>query len=75
MLFRSSNLKPIYGNCTVAKDGLENGVILITNRNFEQGNSGGPVFAKVNGTYKVVGLVSAGAGSSIGLIVPISVIR
>ena len=70
-----SNLKPIYGNCTVAKAGFENGVILITNRNFEKGNSGGPVFAKVNGTYKVVGLVSAGAGGSIGLIVPISVIR
>lgn len=70
-----NELEPIYGNCVVARDGLQDGVILVTDRNFEQGNSGGPVFAAKNGEYYVVGLISAGAASSIGLIVPISVIR
>lgn len=68
------NLSPIYGNCTVSSAGLSDGLILVTDRNFERGNSGGPVFYLDPNlkNYVVVGLVSAGAGGSTGFIIPIS---
>lgn len=70
-----NNISPIYGNCIVSTAGLQNGMIYITDRNFEQGNSGGPVFYQKEDKYIAVGLVSAGAGGSTGFIVPISAIR
>jgi S1-C subfamily serine protease len=66
---------PIYGNCIVGADGLQEGVILITARNFEHGNSGGPVFVQKDGKYSVIGIISAGRGDAIGFIVPISAAR
>ena len=66
---------PIYGNCIVGADGLQEGVILITARNFEHGNSGGPVFVQKDGRYYVIGIISAGKGDAIGFIVPISAVR
>jgi S1-C subfamily serine protease len=70
----SGNLSPIYGNCMVSSTGVSDGYILVTDRNFEHGNSGGPVFYldPNRQSYVVVGLVSAGAGSSTGFIIPIS---
>ncbi len=71
-----SDITPIYGNAVVAKDGLEHGMILTTDRNFEHGNSGGPVFHTDNsGGLVVIGIISAGEGSSLGFIVPIASIR
>lgn len=71
-----SSISPLYSNTDVAISGLNKGVIVTSNRNFDHGNSGGPVFyIDSNGAYKVVGIVSAGAGSAIGFIIPISAVR
>jgi len=72
-----TNISPIYGNCIVSSANLQNGYILVTDRNFEQGNSGGPVFVynESEQKYYAIGIVSAGAGQSTGMIVPISVIQ
>jgi hypothetical protein len=69
-----NDIKPLYNECSVARDGLDNGVIRISNRGFDQGNSGGPVFVKTNNRYVAVGIVSGGAGAQ-GLVVPISAVR
>ncbi len=69
------NISPIYGSCTVGATGLQNGIIVISARNFEQGNSGGPVFIEKDGKHYVVGIISAGTGDGIGFIVPISTVR
>lgn len=72
----ASDIQPIYSEATVAKEGLEQGYILTTATTFEHGNSGGPVFATTtDGDLIVVGVVSAGAGRSTGLVVPISAIK
>ncbi len=71
-----SNISPLYSNTDVAISGLNNGVIVTSNRNFDHGNSGGPVFyIDSDGSYKVVGIISAGAGDAIGFIIPISAVR
>lgn len=72
-----SNISPIYGNCIISSTQLQAGYIPVTDRNFEHGNSGGPVFYfdETEGKYYVVGIVSAGAGSNTGFIVPISALR
>lgn len=71
-----TDINPIYGSGIVAKSGLQNGVILTTDTNYEQGNSGGPVFiTNSNGDLEVIGLVSAGAGRTMGFIVPIAAVR
>ena len=69
------DIQPIYGNGTVSIQGLHNGVITTTNTNYEQGNSGGPVFYDDGGTLKVVGIVSAGLGRTIGFIVPVAALN
>lgn len=71
-----SEIHPIYSEAVVARDGLEHGYILTTATTFEHGNSGGPVFATtIDGELIVVGIVSAGAGRSTGMVVPISAIQ
>lgn len=70
------SINPIYGSAIVASQGLQDGVILTTDTNYEKGNSGGPVFCSAsNGDLTVVGLVSAGAGRNIGFIVPLSALK
>ena len=72
----ATDISPIYGSGIVAKTGLQNGVILTTDTNYEQGNSGGPVFiTNSNGDLEVIGLVSAGAGRTMGFIVPIAAVK
>jgi len=69
------NIKPLYGYSEISKAGLENGMILVTNRNFDHGNSGGPaLYLNNNGQFVAVGIISTLQGS-IGGIVPISHIR
>lgn len=71
-----NDIKPIYGNATVASDGLQRGRILTTNTNTEHGNSGGPVFYNdEKGDLVVVGIVSGGRGSNLGNIIPMSRVR
>ncbi len=70
-----TNIRPIYGSGIVACDNLNNGRILTTDTNYEEGNSGGPVFyTNESGNLVVVGLVSAGAGRVTGFVLPISVV-
>lgn len=74
--FQESNrLQPLYSESKVAQNGLVNGLINVTDRNFGPGNSGGPVFVSRNGVPTVVGIVAAMVGSSIGVIVPVKNIR
>ncbi|MDO4160456.1 MAG: FHA domain-containing protein [Prevotellaceae bacterium] len=71
--YYADNIKALQGSCMVATDGLHNGVIVITERNFEHGNSGGPVLrVKADGTMEAIGIISAGYGDTVGFIVPIS---
>ncbi len=66
------SVSPVLGKANVGKDGLEGGMILLTNRPFGPGNSGGPAFIiNEKGNYVVVGIVSATMGSELGLLVPI----
>ncbi len=70
-----NDINPIYGSGIVAAPGLQQGRILTTDTNYEQGNSGGPVFCTdEKGNLTVIGIVSAGAGRVTGFVVPISVI-
>jgi S1-C subfamily serine protease len=61
----------MYSTSEVAQDGLHGGIIRITDRNFDHGNSGGPVFTFDGTKFIVIGIVSAGVGSSVGYIVPV----
>jgi len=71
-----SDTHPLYSEAVVAKEGLDHGLILTTATTFEHGNSGGPVFAITNdGDAYVVGIVSAGAGRSTGIVVPMATIK
>jgi len=70
----SSDILPIYSECQVSRDGLDNGKIDISGRSFDTGNSGGPVFAMMGNDYYVVGIVSAEKGAQ-GLIVPLASIH
>lgn len=66
-----SDISPLYGECKVARDGLDGGLIDIEGRPFTFGNSGGPVLTMVNGKYVVIGIVSS-LQQTLGFIVPIS---
>ena len=70
-----NGMTPLYSSSDVSTKGLSNGMIQLTNRNFEQGNSGGPALFEENGKLKVVGIVSSGIGSSLGYLVPISKVK
>ncbi len=72
----SEDIHPLYSEATVAREGLQNGLILTTATTFEHGNSGGPVFATTtDGELIVVGVVSAIAGRSTGFVIPIASIQ
>ncbi|MCU0448661.1 MAG: FHA domain-containing protein [Bernardetiaceae bacterium] len=72
---QGDQLKPVLSQSRVAIEGLTNGVITLSDRNFESGNSGGPVLAaNAQGQYQAVGIVSSGRGS-VGFVVPISALK
>jgi S1-C subfamily serine protease len=72
----SSDVAPLLSESTVAQNGVNpEGSISLTNRNFGQGNSGGPVLIKTADGYKAIGIVSAGMGAEIGFIVPIGELK
>lgn len=69
----ATSIKPISSTATVGVDGLDRGVILTSETNFEHGCSGGPaLIMDENGNYSVIGIISAIAGRNTGFIVPIS---
>lgn len=61
-----------YGSCKTSQRGVDNGIIKVSARNYESGNSGGPVLYNDNGKLKAVGIVSYGRGESHGGIVALS---
>jgi len=67
----SNDLKQLISNCMVIQDELTNGLIKVSGGGFGQGNSGGPVFANVNGQFQAIGIVSAGLGTQANVIVPV----
>ena len=68
----AANFGPLYGSCKVAKSGLNNNVIEVNARNYESGNSGGPVFVQRNGQNIAVGIVSYGSYETMGGSTPIN---
>lgn len=62
----------LYGSCKTSRNGLDDGIIRVSARNFESGNSGGPVFFNDNGKLKAVGIVSYGQGNHNGGLCSIS---
>lgn len=72
----ATSIKPISSTATVGIDGLDRGVILTSETNFERGCSGGPaLIMDEDGNYSVIGIISAIAGRNTGFIVPISTIN
>lgn len=73
-MFQDKNrLEPLYSTTTVAQSGIKNGFINVSNRTFDTGNSGGPVFVQKENKFWVVGIVASKIGE-IGRIVPIIVL-
>lgn len=71
----ADKLNPLHSSMTIAQDGLTNGVVKVSGRSFDHGNSGGPVFAvNKNGELVNIGIVSHGR-EVIGGIVPIGNIK
>lgn len=69
------NFSCLYGSCKTSRKGLDDGVIQVSARNFESGNSGGPVFYNDGGKLKAVGIVSFGRGDHNGGLCSISNLR
>lgn len=61
----------LYGSCQTSGRGLNGGLILITGKNYEHGNSGGPVFYKDKDSYKAVGIVSFSVYDNMGGLTPL----
>ena len=73
-MFQDKNrLEPLYSTTTVAQSGIKNGFINVSNRTFDTGNSGGPVFVQKENKFWVVGIVASKIGE-IGRIIPIIVL-
>lgn len=54
-----NNVSPINSESSVAREGLDtDGCILLSNNETDHGNSGGPVFAKLDGKFVVVGILT-----------------
>ena len=51
-------VEPIYNQMYVSRDGLNDSRCIMVSEGVAHGNSGGPVFAYVNGQLSVVGIVS-----------------
>lgn len=69
------NFNSLYGSCKTARSGLDDGIIKVSAKNYEEGNSGGPVFYNDRGKLRAVGIVSYGRGSHSGGLCSISNIK
>jgi len=71
----ADKLNPLHSSMTIAQDGLTKGVIKVSGRSFDSGNSGGPAFAvNKKGELVNIGIVSHGK-KVLGGIVPIGNIK
>ncbi len=70
----ATDIRPVYSECQVSVSGLDQGTIDISNRGFDQGNSGGPVLIETNNKYTVVAIVSGEIGNQ-GILTPIASIH
>lgn len=68
----SNHVQPQYTYATTSNSGLMQSSIPVTGANYEEGNSGGPVFSEKDGKFVVVGVVSSNIGKSGGVIIPMS---
>lgn len=68
----ANHVQPQYTYATTSNTGLMHGSIPVTGANYEEGNSGGPVFCEKDGQFYVVGVVSSSIGKTGGVIIPIS---
>lgn len=69
----ANHVQPQYTYATTSNTGLLHGNIPVTGANYEEGNSGGPVFCEKDGQFYVVGIVCSSLGKG-GVIIPISAI-
>lgn len=67
---QGNSLQTMFSKSEVGQNGLVNGMINITSRGFDHGNSGGPAFCIKNNQVYEIGIISASIGA-IGNIVPI----
>lgn len=58
------DLDPLYSTCMAGQTKNFLGMITVTNKGYESGASGGPVFAIREGEFVAVGIVSLGLGST-----------
>jgi pSer/pThr/pTyr-binding forkhead associated (FHA) protein len=72
-------VNPLFSESSIGQEGISaSGLITITSRSFEQGNSGGPVFVQTGDKFKVIGIVSkgeldaTGSFATIAYVVPIA---
>lgn len=72
---KSSGGSCLYGSCQTSGRGLNGGLILISGKNYEHGNSGGPVFYNDNGVFKAVGIVSFSVYDNMGGLTPLCNLR
>ncbi len=76
-----NGVKSLFSESRVAQSGVSpEGIITITDRNYEPGSSGGPAFVISNDSIKCIGIISfsmvqSGERTSIGGIVPIAYIK
>ena len=70
------HISPIYATASKARDGLDGSGMILISGGVQGGNSGGPVFAEVDGEIKVVGIVSTMIrGGNYGQATPITRIK
>ena len=71
-----NQINPIYAAASKGRDGLDNNGMILISGGVQGGNSGGPVFAQVDGEMRVVGIVSTMIyGGNYGCATPISRIK
>jgi len=70
----TTDIRPLFMYSNVETSGLTNGMIRITDRNFDPGCSGGPAFYSDGNRLVAVGIISTSLGNQGGL-VPVSHIR
>lgn len=69
-------INPIYASASKARDGLDASGLILISGGVQGGNSGGPVFAQIDGEIKVIGIVSTMVhGGNYGCATPISRIK
>lgn len=75
-------VNPLFSESSIGQEGISSsGLITLTSRSFEQGNSGGPAFIQTGDKFKVIGIVSrgefdaTGSFATIAYIVPIANIK